>query len=101
MSPELLMILGMMAVTLLPRIVPALLPAGFRLPKALARWLEQVPYAALGALIFPGILSADPASIWPGAAGALAALAAALLRAPAFVSALAAVLAAAAVMATA
>jgi branched-subunit amino acid transport protein len=98
MSPELLMILGMTAVTVLPRILPALLPARLTLPRPLARWLEQVPYAALGALIFPGILSADPTSVWPGAAGAAAALTASLLRAPAFVAALAAVLAAAAVM---
>lgn len=95
MTASLLLILGMTAVTLLPRLAPALLPPGFALPPVLRRWLEQVPCAALGALIFPGILDAD--GPWTGAAAAAAAVAAALLRLPAFAAALAAVLAAVAV----
>ncbi len=97
MTAELWMILGMAAVTVVPRLLPALLPPGLVIPAPVARWLGQVPYAALGALIFPGVVAADPDNPWTGIAAALAAVGAALLRAPAFVAALAAVVAALAV----
>ena len=52
----LLMILGMAFVTYLPRLLPALFLGRFEFPAWFERWLKSIPYAALGALIFPGIL---------------------------------------------
>lgn len=64
------LIAGMFLVTYVPRVLPLLL--GRELP--FPRWLRLFPYAALGALILPGILSADPLRPWVGlSAGALAA----------------------------
>ncbi len=51
-------ILGMAAVTYLPRLLPGLWMNDKPLPGRFQKWLENIPYAALGALIFPGILNA-------------------------------------------
>lgn len=55
-----LVIAGMMVVTWVPRFVPLMLSRDVPLPRWLRRWLSGFPYAALGALIFPGILGAIP-----------------------------------------
>ncbi len=49
-------IAGMSLVTFLPRVIPLLLGRELRLPRWISRWLSFFPYAALGALILPGIL---------------------------------------------
>jgi branched-subunit amino acid transport protein len=85
MSTELALILGMSAVTMVPRILPAFL-GRWTPPRRIRQWLDAVPYAALGALILPGVISSDPAHWTAGAAAGIAALIAALLRAPAFVA---------------
>lgn len=69
-----LLIVAMMVVTVLPRVLPLLLPDRVRLPEWFERWMASVPYAALGALIFPGVLSVGHSG---GAAPLLAAGAAA------------------------
>jgi branched-subunit amino acid transport protein len=51
---------GMAGVTYAARALPAWLMSRLHLPPAVTDWLAQVPYAALGALIFPGILNASP-----------------------------------------
>lgn len=53
-------ILGMMVVTYVPRLIPFYLVGGKSLPRKIKAFLEYVPYAALGALIFPGALTAMP-----------------------------------------
>jgi branched-subunit amino acid transport protein len=53
-------IAGMMLVTWVPRFVPLMLSRDLPLPRWIRRWLSGFPYAALGALIFPGILGAIP-----------------------------------------
>ena len=69
-----LIIAGMCAATYIPRILPLLLERGLALPRFIRRWLDFFPYAALGCLIFPGILSAFPQKPWVGiVAGACAA----------------------------
>jgi|SRR5208283_2192604 len=69
------MIAGMCAVTFIPRVVPLLLGRDLVLPGWIRRWLSFFPYAALGALIFPGILTVVEGRPWIGlAAGACAAL---------------------------
>jgi branched-subunit amino acid transport protein len=66
-------IAGMCAATYIPRIIPFMLGDSLALPPLLRRWLSYFPYAALGALIFPGILASVPKSPWIGlAAGGLA-----------------------------
>jgi branched-subunit amino acid transport protein len=70
-----LTIAGMCLVTFIPRAIPLILGRDFELPRWIGRWLSFFPYAALGALIFPGILSVIPGRPWIGlAAGGAAAL---------------------------
>jgi len=70
-----LMIAGMCLVTFLPRVVPMVLGRSLLLPRWIRRWLSFFPYAALGSLIFPGILGVVEGRPWIGlAAGASAAL---------------------------
>lgn len=52
-----LIIIGMAIVTIIPRIIPAFLVNKLEFKEWVNNWLRAVPYAALGALIFPGILS--------------------------------------------
>jgi branched-subunit amino acid transport protein len=66
-------IAGMCVATYVPRIIPLMLGGDLPLPALLRRWLSFFPYAAIGALIFPGILGAVPGRPWIGvAAGILA-----------------------------
>jgi branched-subunit amino acid transport protein len=69
----LIMIIGMAVVTYIPRMVPFLLFKGKELPPFLQGVLKNVPYAVLGALIFPKILLIQEGDIWFGITGALAA----------------------------
>lgn len=50
-------IIGMSIVTMLPRIIPAFIVEKMQYRPWVNRWLASIPYAALGALIFPGILT--------------------------------------------
>lgn len=52
-----LIIIGMAIATIIPRIIPAFLVNKLVFKEWVNNWLRAVPYAALGALIFPGILS--------------------------------------------
>ncbi|MBB6454640.1 branched-subunit amino acid transport protein [Salirhabdus euzebyi] len=53
-------IIGMSIVTLLPRLIPVFIVDKASYPVWVNRWLDAIPYAALGALIFPGIMSVIP-----------------------------------------
>ncbi|WML49635.1 AzlD domain-containing protein [Neobacillus sp. PS3-34] len=66
------MIIGMALVTYIPRMLPFVLFKGKELPPFLQGVLKNVPYATLGALIFPGILLIQK-DIWYGLFGASAA----------------------------
>ena len=88
------LIAGLSASTVLPRLLPACLGPRFQPPKAFRRWLDAVPFAALGALLFPGILNADPQSELTGLAAGAAAVAAAWFGLPAYGAAVVSVLAA-------
>ena len=52
-------IFGMAAATYIPRMLPALFMDRFKFPAWFQKWLRCIPYAALAALIFPGVLSVD------------------------------------------
>lgn len=75
-----LMILGMGLATYIPRMLPFVLFKGRKLPPFIQGVLRNVPYATLGALIFPGILFIQE-DIWYGLLGAAAAFLAAFLGA--------------------
>jgi branched-subunit amino acid transport protein len=66
------MIVGMGLVTFIPRMLPFVLFKGKQLPPFIQGVLRNVPYATLGALIFPGILFIQE-DIWYGLLGAAAA----------------------------
>ncbi|WP_026582412.1 AzlD domain-containing protein [Bacillus sp. J33] len=74
------MIAGMALVTYIPRLLPFVLFKGKELPEFVQGILKNVPYATLGALIFPGILFINE-DIWFGLLGAAAAFIAAFLGA--------------------
>jgi branched-subunit amino acid transport protein len=75
-----LMIIGMGLVTYIPRMLPFIMFRGKELPPFIQGVLKNVPYATLGALIFPAVLYIQE-DIWYGIAGAAAAFAAAFLGA--------------------
>lgn len=67
--------LGMAIATAIPRLLPAWLLEKVRPTPLMREWLEHVPYAVLGALVFPGILQATPEHPWIGlVAGVVAGL---------------------------
>jgi branched-subunit amino acid transport protein len=73
------LILGMALVTYLPRLLPALFLDRIQFPAWFQKWLKSIPYAALGALIFPGVLLVDPDQPLIGLLGGLTALGLSLL----------------------
>jgi branched-subunit amino acid transport protein len=77
MTSELIwMIAGMAVATYLPRMLPLVLLNTETIPPFVQGVLKNVPYAILGALIFPGILTFSE-DIWFGIIGAITAFAAA------------------------
>ena len=53
-------IIGMAVVTYVPRMVPFLTLDIEKLPQKLRQFLSYIPITALGALLFPGVLTATP-----------------------------------------
>jgi branched-subunit amino acid transport protein len=58
MTDYLLLVLGMGAVTYLPRWVPLVLLSRRSLPEWMRQWLEFIPAAVLSALILPALVTA-------------------------------------------
>ncbi len=54
------LILGMAAVTYIPRLLPFLLLNRLHIPHRVNAFLKAIPVAAIGALIIPGVLTATP-----------------------------------------
>jgi branched-subunit amino acid transport protein len=75
------MIIGMGLVTYISRMMPFVLFKGKELPPFIQGVLKNVPYATLGALIFPAIIFIQKDDIWYGVIGAAAAFIAAYLGA--------------------
>lgn len=69
----LVVIVGMALVTYLPRLLPAIFLDRVKFPGWFQKWLKSIPYAALGALIFPGVYLVDQDQPLLGLAGGLAA----------------------------
>ena len=64
-----LLILGMMAVTFLPRILPAFVVDKIKLNRYTERFLRLIPYTAMTALVIPGFLSVDSQRWYVGVVG--------------------------------
>jgi len=75
-----LIIILMSLVTIVPRVLPAVIIDRIKLPLWVGQWLEFVPAAALGALIFPGILTVVADRPHVGIIGGLVAVVIALFR---------------------
>ncbi|MBN8192521.1 AzlD domain-containing protein [Bacillus sp. NTK074B] len=75
------MIFGMAIVTYIPRMLPFLVFKGKELPPFLQGVLRNVPFAVLGALIFPSILLIQEGNLMFGMVGTLAAFGVAFLGA--------------------
>ena len=58
MNNHLTIIFGMAVVTYIPRLIPFLLVKEKKMPIKIQRFLEYIPYTALGALIVPGVFTA-------------------------------------------
>ncbi|PFA66471.1 branched-chain amino acid transporter [Bacillus sp. AFS015802] len=80
-SPIVWMILGMAVVTYIPRMLPFLVFKGKELPPFLQGVLKNVPFAVLGALIFPSILLIQEGNFLFGVVGTVAAFVIAFLGA--------------------
>jgi len=70
----LLMILGMTAVTYIPRALPAVILEKLKFSAKVEKFLKLIPYTAMSALIFPGIFTVDTANPIIGIAGGLTAI---------------------------
>ncbi|MFG6116302.1 AzlD domain-containing protein [Halobacillus sp. MO56] len=68
-------IIGMAIVTAVPRFLPAFIVDKLNFPSWVDRWLNAIPYAALGALIFPGIMTVKPDAPHVGVIGGVVAIA--------------------------
>lgn len=86
-----LMIIGMTVVTYLPRALPLVMVEKIKLSPKVEKFLKLIPYTAMAALIFPGILSSDAADPVIGIVGGAAAVALAWLRCPVMVCVLGAI----------
>lgn len=67
-----LMILGMLAVTYIPRALPAVFAEKMHFSGRMEKFLKLIPYTAMTAMIVPGIFTVD-ANPLVGLAGALTA----------------------------
>ncbi|RKQ31252.1 AzlD domain-containing protein [Oceanobacillus halophilus] len=70
----LLIIIGMSLVTMIPRVIPAFVVEKLQFRPWINRWLSAIPYAALGALIFPGIMTVIPDQPMVGIVGGIVAI---------------------------
>lgn len=89
----LLMIFGMALVTYIPRALPGVVIKHMRLGRKAEKFLRLIPYTAMAALIFPGVLTINPERLEIGIVGGLVATILALLKMPIIVCAVVAILA--------
>jgi branched-subunit amino acid transport protein len=70
----LLIIAGMSLATMLPRLIPVFIVEKLQFRPWLNRMLSAIPFAALGALIFPGIITVIPEQPHIGIIGGIVAV---------------------------
>ena len=92
MNPNiLLLLLGMAIVTYIPRAIPALFIDKMKFSPKVEKFLRLIPYTAMSALIFPGVVLVDSAHPYIGIVGGLAAALLAWKKAPLMLCVLAAI----------
>jgi len=79
---NLLIVLGMAAVTYIPRLIPFLVGGKLAVTGRLKAFFDYLPYAALAALTFPAVLDSTGGDYRSGAAGAAVAVLLSWLRLP-------------------
>ena len=80
-----LLILGMAAVTYIPRALPAVIIDKLHFGPKVEKFLKLIPYTAMSALVFPGVFAVDAARPEIGLVGCAVAGALAWLRLPVMV----------------
>ena len=86
-----LLVLGMSLVTYIPRALPAFILDRLKLRAGVERFLNLIPYTAMAALIFPGVLNVDTSNPLIGILGGASALFLAWRRLPLVVCVLSAI----------
>jgi len=89
--PVIFLILGMAVVTYIPRALPAVVVDRFEIGPKVGKFLRLIPYTAMAALIFPGILTVDPKRPDIGIVGGAAAGILAWLKCPVIICVVAAI----------
>lgn len=77
-----ILIIGMGIVTYLPRMLPGVLIGKIKLNNSMEKFLSLIPYTAMAALIFPGVLSVNEQNMSIGIVGAVAAVTLSYLKLP-------------------
>lgn len=70
----LILIVGMMIVTYIPRALPAVVIDKMKFNQKTEKFLSLIPYTAMAALIFPGVLAVDGERWYIGLIGAAVAV---------------------------
>lgn len=91
--PVIFLILGMSLVTYIPRALPAVVIEHLRFNPKIEKFLRLIPYTAMAALIFPGVITIDAARPEIGIVGGIVAGVLAWLKCPVIVCVVAAILA--------
>ena len=86
-----LMLLGMLAVTYIPRALPVILVDKIKYSEKTEKFLNIIPYTAMTALVFPGVLTVD-ANYMIGIAGIAVASILAWFKCPAIICVIAAII---------
>lgn len=86
-----ILILGMTAVTYIPRAIPAVLIDKMKFGAKVEKFLQLIPYTAMSALIFPGVFAVDAANPAIGIVGGAVAGVLAWRKCPVMVCVLAAI----------
>ena len=68
------LILGMTAVTYIPRAIPAVLTDKLHFRARVEKFLKLIPFTAMSALVFPSIFFVDESHPYIGVIGGLAAI---------------------------
>lgn len=79
---SLILLLSLWLVTLVPRLLPPFIVDKISVPPLIGEFLNVIPYATLGALIFPGIIQAIPSEPGVSLVGGAVAVVLSLLRVP-------------------
>ena len=87
-----ILVLLMMLVTYVPRVFPSFIVGKIKLGKKTEKFLRLIPYTAMAALVFPGLLTSVGDKFYYGLAGGAVAAALAYFKCPVVICVIAAVI---------